>query len=261
MTDISAIVARVEALLRRAGKMIIARPEFSVDQKEGHANFVTTVDRSVQALLQTELTRLLPGSRFIGEEQANEPLGDDYTWIVDPVDGTTNLIHDMHMSAVSVALAKERAPILGFVYQPYTDEMFFARKGEGAFLNGKPIRVSPVSFDKALVSFGTSPYDPDLAEMSLSSALRFLYSCADIRRSGSAAIDLANVACGRTEVYFEYTLKPWDYAAGSLLVTEAGGCFAMPFTGRGIDFSMPGGVVAANAACYEQAMKLLNIKE
>ncbi len=261
MTDISAVITPVEALLRRVGKMITARIEFSVDQKEGHANFVTTMDRSVQSLLQTELTQLLPGSRFIGEEQENELLTDEYTWIVDPVDGTTNLIHDMHMSAVSVALTKDRTPILGFIYQPYTDEMFFARKGEGAFLNGKPIRVSCVSFDRALVSFGTSPYDPELAEKSLSSALRFLYSCADIRRSGSAAIDLANVASGRTEIYFEYTLKPWDYAAGSLLVTEAGGRFAMPFTGRGIDFSMPGGVVAASAACYEQAMKLLNGKE
>lgn len=261
MTDISAILAPIEAILRRAGAMITARPEFSVDQKEGHANFVTTVDQAVQTLLQTELARLLPGSRFIGEEQENEPLTDEYTWIVDPVDGTTNLIHDMRMSAISVALTKERAPILGLIYQPYTDEMFFTRKGEGAFLNGKPIRVSQVPFDQALVSFGTSPYDPDLAEKSLSSALRFLYSCADIRRSGSAAIDLANVACGRIEAYFEYTLKPWDHAAGSLLVTEAGGRFAMPFTGRGIDFSMPGGVVAASAACYEQAMKLLDMKE
>ena len=257
MNAIPQLRNELEALARRAGRMMTDRPEFSVDQKEGHANFVTTVDRAVRQLLEKELPPLVPGSRFIGEENENAPLTDAPTWVVDPVDGTTNLIHDLKMSAVSVALLCDRQPVLGLIYQPYLDEMFYAEKGRGTELNGKPVRVSTCAFDRALVCFGTSPYTPDLAERSLKSALQFLYACADIRRSGSAAIDLAGVACGRCDVYFEYTLKPWDFAAGALLVTEAGGVFDMPFTGHGIDFSRPGGVLAASPECYEKARKLL----
>ena len=147
--------------------------------------------------------------------------------------------------------------MLGAVYQPYTDELFFAIKGMGATLNGEKIAVSQHPFDHALVCFGTSPYHPQLAERSMKLALGFLLGTADIRRSGSAALDLAYVASGRQDVYFEITLKPWDFAAGALLVTEAGGKLLMPFEDGEIRFDCSRGILAANARCIDEALKLI----
>ena len=247
----------VEHIARQAGRIILGFGEFRVEEKEGHGNFVTTVDCAVQDYLSGALTELLPGSLFIGEEQENEQLTDAPTWVIDPVDGTCNLIHNYRQSAVSIALLENQEPVLAAVYQPYTDELFFAIKGRGATLNGEKISVSAHPFDRALVCFGTSPYHPALAERSMKMALAFLLNASDIRRSGSAALDLANVACGRQDVYFEITLKPWDFAAGALLVTEAGGKLAMPFDGGEIRFDSPRGILVANPLCIEPALKLI----
>lgn len=248
---------QLEKTVREAGAMLSDDRRLEVETKEGHANYVTAVDRQVQEFLWERLPLLVAGSRFIGEEGAAASLTDEPTWIVDPVDGTTNLIHDYRQSAVSVALAVEREPVVGLVYQPFTDELFCAEKGKGAYLNGKPIRVSELGMDRALVSFGTSPYNPQKAEISLKLALKYLLTCADIRRSGSAALDLCNVACGRTEVFFELELKPWDVAAGALLVTEAGGVFRMPLSPEGVRFEGTNTIFAANRACADPAMNLM----
>ena len=249
---------QLQEIARKAGDMFSSHRPAAIDQKEGHANFVTNIDREVEAFLQDSLTALLPGSRIIGEEKENDSLTDDPTWIIDPVDGTTNLIHDYRMSSVSIALCEGKEPTLGLVYQPYARELFFARAGAGAFLNGKPIRVSSFPFEKALVAIGTSPYSPDLAETSLKLGLAFLRSCADIRRSGSAAADLAYVACGRQDVFFELSLKPWDYAAGSLLVQEAGGRFCMPLVHNGPAYDMSTAILAATPACFDRAYELFS---
>lgn len=247
----------VEQIAREAGRIILGFGEFKVEEKEGHGNFVTTVDCAVQDYLAKALSDLLPGSAFIGEEQENDALTDTPTWIIDPVDGTCNLIHNYRQSAVSIALLENQQPVLAAVYQPYSDELFFAVKGGGATLNGETISVSSHPFERALVAFGTSPYHPALAERSMNLALAFLRNTADIRRSGSAALDLANVACGRQDVYFEITLKPWDFAAGALLVTEAGGQLMMPFDGGEVRFDSSRGVLAANALCAEKALALI----
>ena len=247
----------VEAIAREAGRIILSFGEFSVEEKEGHGNFVTTVDCAVQDYLAQALSSLLPGSCFIGEEQENDALTDAPTWVIDPVDGTCNLIHNYRQSAVSIALLEDKQPVLAAVYQPYTDELFFAMKGCGATLNGEKISVSAHPFDRALVCFGTSPYHPALAERSMKLALGFLLSTADIRRSGSAALDLASVACGRQDVFFEITLKPWDFAAGALLVTEAGGRFMMPFEDGEIRFDCSRGVLAANPLCADAALQMI----
>ena len=244
-------------IIREAGRIIRSFGDYQVEQKEGHANFVTTVDKAVQDYLHAALSAALPGARFIGEESENGALTNDPTWVVDPVDGTTNLIHDYRHSAVSIALCEGGEPVLSAVYQPYADELFEAKKGCGATLNGHPIRVSQTAFPRALVAFGTSPYNAELAERSMTLALSFLQNCADIRRSGSAAIDLADVACGRVDAFFELILQPWDYAAGALLVTEAGGQFMTPFSGDKIRFDRPQGILASNAACAESARALL----
>ncbi len=246
----------LHAIARQAGEMILNAGAFQIEQKEGHANFVTSVDEAVQRFLIDELLKLLPGSLIIGEEQENEALTEAPTWVIDPLDGTTNFIHDYHFSAISIALLKNREPVIGVVYQPYLQEFFYAEKGKGAFLNDQPVHVSHHIIDQALVGFGTSPYHVELAEKSMKAALHFLLNAADVRRCGSAALDLAYVAAGRQDVYFELTLRPWDYAAGSLLVQEAGGCFAMP-TLKEIDYSQSAAVLAANPQCMKTAAEWL----
>ena len=251
---------KLARIARQAGDAFQRGQLTDISRKEGHANFVTNIDSAVEEYLEDALTRLLPGSRFIGEEKENAKLTDAPTWIVDPLDGTTNLIHDYHMSAVSIALCEEKMPVLGLIWQPYTGEMFFAEAGKGAFLNDAPIKVSQNALPDALVAFGTAPYNAELSQQSMRAALCFLTHCADIRRAGSAALDLAYVACGRADIYFELILKPWDYAAGALLVKEAGGCFMTPFEGgegSAPVWERPAGVFASNAVCREQALALL----
>jgi len=244
------------AVIRQAGEMICNARDFEVEVKEGHANFATTVDAAVESFLKEKLAVLRPDASFIGEEQENAPLGDEPTWVIDPIDGTTNFIHDFRFSAISVALLEDRRPVLGMVYQPYAKELFHAVRGGGAFLNGQPIRVAHTPFSQALVGFGTSPYHPVLADKSMQAALQFLLKASDVRRCGSAALDLAYVAAGRQDVYFELTLKPWDYAAGALLVEEAGGVFVMPRLAAP-DYARSEGVLAACPACIDEAAELL----
>ena len=245
------MLERLEQIARRAGEGILARPEFETHEKTGHANFVTTIDEQTQRFLEEETHKLLPEARIIGEEKENSDLTEEYTWVIDPVDGTTNLIHDYRQSAISIALLRDKRPVLGLIYQPYSREMFTAELGKGAYLNGKPIHVAQNDAAHALVAFGTSPYNAELAERGIALAYRYLRTCTDIRRTGSAAIDLTNLACGRTDAYFELRLSPWDFAAGALIVSEAGGVFTMPLSPTGLDFSRPQAVLAATPACFD----------
>ena len=243
-------------IAKKAGLSFRKRQLTRVISKEGHANFVTNIDCKVQEYLEQALPALLPGSFFIGEEKENRALTDAPTWIVDPLDGTTNMIHDYRMSAVSIALCRDRKPVIGLIWQPFTHEMFYAEAGSGAFLNGRPVRVSDTPFRNALVAVGTAPYYEELEDRSMAAAAGFLRECADIRRSGSAALDLAYLACGRHDVFFEMRLKPWDYAAGSLIVQEAGGQIMMPLAGGGMDFDLSTAVLAATPACMKPALEL-----
>lgn len=247
------MIERLQSIALTASEIITNRPSFSIEEKYGHANFVTDIDKRVQDAIVSGLTDLLPGSCIIAEEQDNGKLSDLPTWIIDPIDGTTNFIHDYRQSCVSIALLKNREPIIGLVYQPYSQEMFIAEKGKGTTLNGHHVHVSANDYSHALVSIGTSPYNTELAEKSLKLALKYLHECSDIRRSGSAAIDLANVACGRSDFFFEMTLKPWDFAAGALLISEAGGRFITPFCDSEADFSAPHAVFASNLICFDTA--------
>ena len=247
------------AIVRHAGEIIRRREKMIVEEKEGHANFVTTIDENVQAYLLSALSELRPDAVAIGEEKINDALTEAYTWVVDPVDGTTNLIHDFRFSAISIALLRHRRPVVGAVYNPYTDEFFYAEKGKGATLNGKPIHASQYALDKALVCFGTSPYSAELARISLDMAYAFLRRAADIRRCGSAALELAYLACGRHDVFFELSLKPWDYAAGALLVTEAGGTFEMPLSASGVDFSKNTAILATNGVCLHEVHEVYDL--
>lgn len=192
---------------------------------KGKADFVTKVDLNIECYLQQVLKQLFPSVLFISEEKKNDCFDESLSyWILDPVDGTTNLIHHYQHSAVSLALCEKGAITFGMVYNPFTEETFLAMKGEGAYLNGKAIRVSECSvMQEALITLGTEPYEKEMAEKNFEIFTRIFKECADIRISGSAALDLCYIACGRLEAYAERNLKPWDYAAASLILEEAGG--------------------------------------
>lgn len=244
------------AAARAAGELMLSFSHPDVYTKEGHANFVTQGDIAVQKFLLPRLQKICPDSVFLAEERENDPLTAQPTWIVDPIDGTFNYMHGRGCSAVSIALLVDQKPILGVVLNPYRNELFYAEKGKGAFLNGKEIHVADTPFEQAMIGFGTSPYKPALAKRSMAAALRFLLEAGDIRRLGSAALDLCDVACGRSDVFFELILSPWDVAAGALIVQEAGGIFDTPEQAQ-VSFAIPACILAASPACFERARKIL----
>ncbi len=243
-------------IIRAAGEKILSFDRFEVYQKEGHANFVTQADMDVQAYLLTELHKAVPEAAFFAEEKENEALTEGLTFVIDPIDGTTNFMRGRRCSSISVALLRDKQPIIGAILNPYANELFFAEKGKGAFLNGKPIHVSDQGFENALVSIGTSPYDAELAKKTMRAAEKFLLAAGDLRRTGSAAIDLCDVACGRSDIFWELKLSPWDFAAGALLITEAGGIIGCPGKGS-LAFGQRTPVLAANPLCFNQAEALL----
>ncbi len=247
---------RLIQIAKEAGAFFRRDELTDVVSKEGHANYVTNIDCKVQEFLEKELLKLLPGSEFIGEEKENQALRDAPTWIVDPLDGTTNMIHDYRMSAVSIALCRNKKPVTGVIWQPFTQELFYAEAGKGAFLNDRPIHVSDTPFRNALAAFGTAPYYEELEDTGMKLAGEYLHQCADIRRSGSAALDLAYLACGRHDIFFELRLKPWDYAAGSLIVQEAGGLVQMPLAGEEMDYNLSTAVLSANLQCMPMALEV-----
>ncbi|MDE6219396.1 MAG: inositol monophosphatase [Lachnospiraceae bacterium] len=220
------LLKQITDTVRACGEIILRadRSRSCIDEKAGHANFVTTYDRKVQQELQERLLRILPEAVFVGEEEdIHASIAEGYAFIVDPIDGTTNFIKDYHMSAISVGLALDGECYMGVVYNPYLNEMFTAVKGQGACLNGAPIHVSSEPLCNGVVLFGTAPYYEELNRKSFEMAYDYFRKALDVRRSGSAALDLCSVAAGRAEVFFELRLCPWDFAAGSLIVEEAGG--------------------------------------
>ena len=249
------LVDKIADAVRDCGKIMLeaVRTSDMVDEKEGHANFVTTYDKKVQETLKEKLTEILPATAFVGEEDdIHTSIQKGLAFIVDPIDGTTNFIKDYHVSAISVGLINDGRSYIGVVYNPYLDEMFTAERGKGAFLNGKPIHVSRNPLSEGIVLFGTAPYYEELSRKSFDLAYEYFRHALDIRRSGSAAIDLCSIAAGRAEVYFELRLSPWDYAAGSLIVEEAGGVVTMVDGGE-ITFERPCSVLAANGRAKLQA--------
>lgn len=242
---------RLIAVVRRAGDMIRNAHDIEKDthEKNGAADLVTKYDVAVQAFLQRELLALVPEADFLGEEGEHETLDKPWVFVVDPIDGTTNFVRHMHHSNIAVALVHEGCVAYGVVYNPFTEEMFAARRGGGAFLNGRPIHVSDRDMSHAITLCGSTIYDRRFTDRSFS-LMRRLYDLGlDFRRFGSAELDVCYVACGRAEVFFECRLSPWDYAAGSLILTEAGGKITR-LDGSPIDPYRGGSVWATNGVCH-----------
>lgn len=250
------MLQQIAAIAKEAGALMLRAQDAAAHQKEGHFNFVTDADVAVQSYVKGALLSILPGARFFAEEQENEALTNAPTFVVDPIDGTLNFMRRRNVSAVSIALLEKKRPIIGVIYNPYADELFTAQTGGGAFCNDHPIHVSQAPFQNALVAFGTSPYDAELADRSLRTAQAFLIQAGDLRRTGSAAVDLCDVACGRADVFFELRLRPWDVAAGSLIVQEAGGRF-FSLEHDAPYYDSASGVLACNRTCEADARRVL----
>ena len=210
---------------------------------------------AVQGFLKRELLTLLPEADFFGEEGEHAALTQPWTFIVDPIDGTTNFVRRLHYSNISVALAHDGQVVYAVVYDPFADQLFSAQKDCGAFCNGLPIHVSDKDMAHAVFLCGSTIYDRSYTHRHFA-ILRHLYDrCLDYRRFASAALDCCMVACGRAEIFFECRLSPWDYAAGSLIAQEAGGV-AVRLDGSFLDPLRPGSVFITNAACREMRQGL-----
>lgn len=225
---------------------------------KGAADYVTNVDYAVQNSLKEELGRRFPKISMIAEEKENKNLSTDKSyWILDPIDGTTNLIHHYGLSAVSLGLYEQGTLTFGVVYNPFYEEMFYAAKGEGAYLNGTPIHVDDTpTLKDAVIAYGSSPYEKEMASELFPLFYRIFMHCADFRRTGSAALDLCYVACGRQHGYVERYLKPWDYSAGSLILQEAGG-IAVTWTGEKLPYLVNSDVCACTPKAEAPLRKLL----
>ena len=216
---------KVADLVKQTKDLILKEMDEEEVMIKGAANYVTNVDLAVQNFLKEELGKVFPEISLIAEEKENLGLSKEETyWILDPIDGTTNLIRDYHLSAVSLGLYENGEITFGVVYNPFTEELFYGAKGEGAYLNGAPIQVSnQPEFRDAVVSFGSSPYEKNRAKELFPVFYNIFMNCADFRRTGSAALDICYVACGRQHAYLEQNLKPWDYSGASIILREAGG--------------------------------------
>ena len=241
-----------------AGELLTDPAAVQSIRSKGETDYMTNVDVAVQAFLRKRLAALAPDVQFMGEEQDNTVL--DWSrpcWILDPVDGTTNLIHSFRHSAISLALAEGGQAVFGVVYNPYTEECFTARRGGGALRNGVPIHVSDVSrLGDSLLSTGTVPGRRELADAAFRQ-MRALYDrCQDVRRTGCASLDLCWVACGRLDGYVELSLQPWDYAAGMRIAAEAGGKVTTP-DGSPLSLREGGPLLASNGRLHSALQAIL----
>lgn len=254
------MLEKIISIVKSAGQIMLQASHISdfVESKQGRANFVTKYDILVQDYLYRELLKLYPEAVFIGEEDKRraEALG-EYCFIVDPIDGTTNFIFDYRHSAISVALLHRTELVIGVVYNPYLNEIFYAEKGKKAYLNGRPLQVNNRQLSEGIVAFGTSPYDRTLAKESFRITGEIYEKALDVRRSGSAALDLCYVAAGRCVLFYELRLQPWDYAAGSLIITEAGAKISA-MDKNSLPILSPSSVIAATPSAYEDFFQLIS---
>lgn len=226
-----------------------------IDTKGLH-DYVTHVDKQSEKFLIEGLSKLMPESGFLVEENTVENTHEEYTWIVDPLDGTTNFIHGLPTFAISVALMKNTKIVLGAVYDVRAKECFYATEGGAAFMNGNKIQVSDRhKLGESLLATGFPYNDFSRQEEYLATLGYLMQHCRGIRRFGSAAIDLAWVACGRFDGFWEYNLKPWDVAAGSFILQQAGGTCS-DYKG-GCDFIYGREIVCGNPEIHSELLKLV----
>jgi myo-inositol-1(or 4)-monophosphatase len=249
---------------KRAGKVILSfRGKFTDLDKvkyKGERDIVTKADFQAEEVIKKTILKRFPSHEILSEETPKEFKLADFLWVVDPLDGTVNFSHDYPHFCVSIALKKRKETVLGVIFDPLLRELFTAEKGKGCFLNGKRVFVSKNSnLLRVLLNTGFSYNRGERMEFTMEAVKRMLYKIKDIRRSGSAALDLAYVACGRTDAYLEFNLKPWDLTAGSLMVKEAGGKVTHP-DGSPLR-PLPVDCFASNGLIHRKLLAMINKKE
>ena len=251
-------------IVKKAGKRITdaKQIEKSVKEKTSACDLVTAYDTAVQEELYAKLMAEFPDFGFYGEENdCCQTQGKRGWFIVDPIDGTANFVRGMHHSCISVGLLLDGQMEYGVVYNPYYDELFTAQRGKGAFLNGEPIHVTDADMDHSLLLFGSAIYYRETIPATLRFVEELFPRVLDFRRGGSAALDLCYLAAGRADVYFECCIRPWDYAAGSLIAQEAGATVTA-LDGTPLRFVDRCSVAAGNLNSYcdlmEVAKKIVN---
>lgn len=214
----------IERIIREASRMMLQDPG-EVHGKTGLANFVTDRDVEIQKYLIRELSSLYPGCHFYGEENTggNDRELDGICFYIDPIDGTTNYIFGYHHSCVSVGMARDGEMVSGYVYNPFTDQFYEAEKGKGAKLNGRPMVTPERSLEEGIVAFGCARYNEGDTDALFDITKELYLRSLSVRNGGSAALDLVRVASGANVGYIELKLQPYDYAAASIIISEAGG--------------------------------------
>lgn len=225
-------------------------------EAKGKHNYVTYVDKRSEEILSGSLTNLIPGSGILAEEGMEVNSSNGYRWIIDPLDGTTNYIHGIPLYTISVGLEQEGRIVAGVIYEPNLEECFTAFHGGGASLNGRPIRVTTTTeLPESLLATGFPYLLADQFEAYLSLFKDFVYSTRGIRRIGTAALDMAYVACGRFDGFYEFGLNPWDVAAGSIIVREAGG--QVTDFRKGDKFLQNREIVASNGSIHSALLDVI----
>lgn len=251
------MLQQIKDLAMQAGALFLHAASAEVTAKEGIGNFVTDYDVRAQKLIYEGLRKIHPEAALMGEEDAvhDTAVNSGECFIVDPLDGTQNFINGYRHSCVSIGMTRGGEPVLGVVYNPYQNELFWAEKGKGAFCNGKALHTSAAPLSESVFLFGCSSYNRAQTELSFRLLRELFDRSLDLRSSGSAALDMCYVAAGRVNLFFEYQLSPWDYCAGSVILREAGG-LASQWSGEALDYCKGGSVLAAGANAYDEALSV-----
>lgn len=249
-SELSTLSEKLEKIIRDTGKYLASTSISKVTCKGGNTNFVTDLDLTIQNILVEAITPLIPEAVFLLEESDEVPEEADYTWIIDPIDGTKNLINHYMESAISVGLVYRNTGIIGMVYNPFREEFFSAIIGRGAFFNGEAIHVSDAPLNTAIVCLGTSGYHPQFHQRTARCMGELYRTCGDFRRAGSAALELCYLACGRVDAFMEYKLYAWDFAAAATIIREAGGIIESIELPEW-DFRKASGIVAAAPTLFD----------
>jgi len=258
--DYKAICEELQKIARDAGTFIRdERRKLTGKDVElkSVASLVTYVDKETEKAIVKRLLEIIPGSGFITEEGTASHRDEKYIWVIDPLDGTTNYIHGISPHSVSIALMENEEIVAGTVYEVGQDEMFYAWKDSKAYLNGQEIRVAEAgNLADTLIGTGFPYYNFDRVEDYIDAMRNLMKSTRGLRRLGSAAVDLAYVAAGRFDAFFEHGLHPWDVAAGALIIRQAGGKIS-DFNG-GSNWLTGGELVASSSAIYDSFYKIIH---
>ena len=257
--DLQDILRIAASTARKAGDILLERYEKPHHiQHKGSIDIVTEADLASEELIINVLNETMPGIEIVSEESfaSEKKIPSGQAWIIDPLDGTTNFAHNFPWFSVSIAFSEKYKSLAGVIYSPIQEELFCATSAGGAWLNDRPIKVSEVNeLQKALVATGF-PYDVQKRSDTITAMLKTVLTHSQgVRRPGAATLDLAYLACGRLDAFWEVGLKPWDTAAGYLLVEEAGGCLS-DFTGTPFSPFIPE-LLASNSLLHEEMIGLL----